>query len=77
MGAQTAFEALGMKRTDRGFAAPTTHAEKHRHRRDELLIVRLSQYEHDLLRPGHGVVGKFCLISNDDGSFDLVKYADA
>lgn len=63
-------------RTLRGFSMPESHAEQRRHEREEMLVVKLTQFEHDLLRPGFGVAGKFCLIQNEDGSHDLVRYAD-
>jgi len=64
--------------TLRGFPAPSDLAERTLHEDDDVLIVRLSKYERRLLKAEtHGVFGRFCLISNRDGSFDLVRYAHA
>lgn len=59
--------------TGRGFDLPTTAPDWHRHKRETVVSVRLTQYERELLRMGRGVYGKFVLMPADDNTFELVR----
>jgi hypothetical protein len=63
--------------TDRGFPWPQTPPEVHRHRRERFSIVRLTQYEKDLLEGGAVGVGiGMRLLAHGDGTYDGVRAYD-
>lgn len=63
--------------TLRGFPLPSSLPDERRHGRERFYVVRLTEYERQLLRPEtSGVVGRFSLMSLSDGTFELVRYAD-
>lgn len=63
--------------TKRGFPAPRGRLEESLHERDTYVVVRLTRHERRLLQANFsGQVGRFCLLANRDGTYDLVRYAD-
>jgi hypothetical protein len=70
-------KSLECESTSRGFPGPSDVHERYRQSVETHIIVKLTKHERECLRPDrHGVLGRFCLLDNLDGTYELVKYAD-